>query len=273
MVMVETVMPELTPPDFGNHAREAVAKEDSEVSREQVLEETRAFIAHELRNALLPIDILNEMQRKALAEGKLDERKTAEFTEIISKQSSRMHRLVNRYLEYAQRFTPKLEQVNINQFLNNRLDSFRAEFDRRGIILTPPEGPGTQVRIDRRLMAEALEEVWLNAMDAMEQGGRLTVHTQREQGRVIVTISDTGRGVKPDHLGRLFELGFTTRLGRTVAGVGLALARRIIHEAHGGRISIANNPDGAGATVTILLPATAVGEANGNQDSAVAHRR
>jgi len=74
-------------------------------------------------------------------------------------------------------------------------------------------------------MAEALQEVWLNAMDVMEQGGRLTVRTQREQGRVIVTISDTGTGVKPDDLDRLFELGFTTRLGRTVAGVGLALAR------------------------------------------------
>jgi len=59
------------------------------------------------------------MQRKALARGKLDERKTAEFTEIISKHSSRMHRLVNRYLEYAQPFTPKLEQIDINQFLNN----------------------------------------------------------------------------------------------------------------------------------------------------------
>jgi signal transduction histidine kinase len=269
---VETAIQELSQPSLNDQGREALADEADVIGRDQVLEETRAFIAHELRHALLPIDILNQMLREALAQGNLDEHKVAEFTEIISKQTARAHRLVNRYLEYAQPFTPSLKQVDINQFLNSRLDSFRAEFNRRNIVVTPPEGPGPQVRIDRQLMAEALHQVWLNAMDAMEQGGRLTVNARREQDSVIVTISDTGTGIKSQYLSRLFELGFTTRLGRTVAGVGLALARRIIYEAHGGRISISNNPDGVGATVTILLPVAGMEEANGNQDSAFADR-
>jgi hypothetical protein len=115
-------------------------------------------------------------------------------------------------------------------------------------------GQGARALVDSSLVGQAVRNVILNAIEAMEGGGELTVATRQEVDRVIVAISDTGPGFKPEHLSRVFELGFTTKLGKRRAGVGLALVRRIVEQGHNGRVSITNNPGGVGATVTIGLP-------------------
>ena len=261
--MIETAIQELSQPALDDQEREALLKKAEESGHERALEETRAFLAHELRHVAVPLDFfVKRLLQEALAEPQTANGKTAEYTEVINKQMERLHRLVDRYLDYTRPFAPRTRPADINRFLNKYLTALRPEFDRRGIVVSSPEGVGPQAQFDSELLGEALHQVLLNAIEAMEGGGRLAVASHREDDQIIVTISDTGMGIEPKYLNLVFELGFTAKLGRTVAGVGLPLARRIIH-AHGGQISIANNSDGRGVTVTISLPAAKAESVNG----------
>lgn len=260
---VETAIQELSQPALEDQEREVLLKQAEEIGHERALEETREFLAHELRHVAVPLDFfVRRLLQEAQAGSQVANGKTAEYTEIINKQMERLHRLVDRYLDYARHFAPRKRPSDINQFLNKYLVALRPEFDSRGIIVSSPTEVGLQAQFDPELLGEALHQVLLNAIEAMEEGGRLAVASHRKKDQIIVTISDTGTGIEPKYLNQVFELGFTAKLGRTVAGVGLPLARRIIH-AHGGQISIANNSDGRGVTVTISLPAAKAESVNG----------
>jgi len=138
---------------------------------------------------------------------------------------------INGLLEHSLRFLPRGNVEVVRQFDES---------------LPPLEG-------DPHLLHQAFLNVLVNARQAMPQGGRLTLRTRLERpgGRAVqVLISDTGVGIAPEHLGRIFQPFFTTKSQGT--GLGLAIAARVI-EGHGGRIEVDSAP-GRGTTFTIALP-------------------
>ena len=90
-----------------------------------------------------------------------------------------------------------------------------------------------------------------NAIEATPEGGRVSLAARREDGGHAIEVRDTGRGIEPDHLPRIFDLYFTTKPDGT--GVGLAVTQQIV-TAHGGTIEVDSRP-GAGTTMTVRLPA------------------
>jgi signal transduction histidine kinase len=111
------------------------------------------------------------------------------------------------------------------------------------------------VRMDRQQLTQAVMNLVLNAMQAMPEGGAVTIRASlASPGRMArVTISDTGPGIPAEHLERIFEPYFTTKAGGT--GLGLALARKIVEE-HQGTIRVENGP-GGGAAFIVTLPVAA----------------
>jgi two-component system, NtrC family, sensor kinase len=109
-----------------------------------------------------------------------------------------------------------------------------------------------------RCHPDQLNQVWMNltvnAVQAMPDGGTLTLRTSHAGADVTVVFADTGRGIAPEHLPRIFEPGFTTKAGRVGMGLGLLITRQIV-EHHHGRILVDSEP-GAGTTFTIQLPLT-----------------
>jgi signal transduction histidine kinase len=120
------------------------------------------------------------------------------------------------------------------------------------------------------MLTQVLRNVIANAIQAMDKDGGLVVATQLNESNVVITINDTGTGVKPEHLPHIFEVGFTT-VKRGI-GVGLALSKRIVEEAHNGSICITNNTDSSGATVVISLPKKQREMKNGRHSLALADR-
>jgi signal transduction histidine kinase len=226
------------------------------IRREKALEETRAFIGHEIKSAIGPLRLAAKSLYKSLEQPEIDKDKLIEYTRQILDQTVVAYDVVNRYNDLTKPLAPILKPVDTNKLLTEILEAVQTACASKNIEIVRQLGNIQKVLIDRELLTQATWNVLWNAIEAMERGGKLTVVTHQEGKQVVVTISDTGKGLKPEHLGRVFEVGFTTKLGKQGVGIGLALARRIIVDAHNGQITVANNQDGNGATVSIKLPIT-----------------
>jgi signal transduction histidine kinase len=229
--------------------REALEQQQEQLVRSDRLAtvgELAAGLAHELRNPLAGIAGALHVLAGRLAP---DDPSRALLADVQA-QIVRMDKTLTDLLQHARPAQPQMVVLDINGLLEHSL-----RFLPRGNVevvrqfdesLPPLEG-------DPHLLHQAFLNVLVNARQAMPQGGRLTLRTRLERpgGRAVqVLISDTGVGIAPEHLGRIFQPFFTTKSQGT--GLGLAIAARVI-EGHGGRIEVDSAP-GRGTTFTIALP-------------------
>jgi HEAT repeat protein len=234
-----------------------------EVGREQALEETRAFIAHEIKSTIGPLRMMAQILDENLSLAHPNTSDLTDITKRILKQTEKAYEVVNQYVDYTRPLTLTLLPTDLAALLGDVLDEFRVECLKRNIEIVQTLEPVPRADVDRTLIAQVLRNIILNAVEAMGRDGKLSAGVGQTNGFIVIRVSDTGQGIKAEHKPRLFELGFTTKLGKNGAGIGLALSRRIVGEAHNGRIEISNNPDGKGAVVTIELPLVREEQANG----------
>jgi signal transduction histidine kinase len=213
-------------------------------------------IAHEVKNPLTPIQLsVEHIRRLWLARDARFGVVLAECLDNIQGQVRKLRVMATEFSAYARLPQLRAEPTEVPALLTEAL---------RPYLAAPPEGididsevpPGLpEVLVDRGVMNRVLVNLIENALQAMPEGGRLEIAAGREQenGRtgVSITVRDTGTGMAPGVLARIFEPYFSTKSGGT--GLGLAIARRAIEE-HGGGIDIRSHP-GAGTVVTLFLPA------------------
>ena len=168
------------------------------------------------------------------------------------RQVQRLEATVAGSLRVARGAQMTLEPVELRTPLQIALQGARPEFDARGGTLQPldPDLPPVFVRADAAALEQLFLNLLLNAAQALALGGTTTATLRRVDGHVEVRIRDTGRGIEPERLPRIFEPLASTRPGGT--GLGLTIAQRIA-EAHGGRIDI-ESTRGEGTTVRVTLP-------------------
>lgn len=240
--------------------------------KKKAREETRAFIVHEFRHALTPLNAYVKMLDEALAQPDIDKEKLSSLTARIRKQTDAAFDLVNRYMDYSRPLVPRFRQTDINKLLQHSLDEFRDEFEKRNISPICHFSENASNEVDEQMLSQVLRNIIANAIQSIEKDGCLSVTTVTSESSIAITIRDTGTGIKPEYLSRMFEIGFTTKSGVRGAGVGLAISKRIIEEAHKGSIEIANNTDGPGASVTLTLPTKQTEITNGRQHLTLADR-
>jgi two-component system sensor histidine kinase HydH len=122
----------------------------------------------------------------------------------------------------------------------------------RGVALETELPARGRARVDAAQLRHALDNVVRNAIEATAEGGRVSVAARCEGTGCVVEIRDTGAGIDPEHLSRIFDLYFTTKPDGT--GIGLAVTQQIV-TGHGGTIEV-DSTLGRGTTMTIRLPAT-----------------
>lgn len=240
--------------------------------RERALEETRAFIAHEFRHALTPLNAYVKMLDETLSQPELDKQRISSLTARIRKQIGAAFALVDQYMDYSRPLSPQFAQTDINTLLEENLEEFKAELEDRKIVVHSQFVQNANAEVDKQMLAQVLRNVIANAIQSIGEVGNLAVVTEIDKNNVVIVISDTGTGVKPEHLPRIFDIGFTTKSDRRGVGVGLALSKRIIEEAHNGSIVVTNKTDSSGASVTISLPRKQTERKNGRHDLARADR-
>ncbi len=226
-----------------------------------------AGVAHEVRNPLAII----EMGASFLAGQPIDETGHSILQEI-STAVSRTNAIVTRLSEFTASPQLGMREENLHDIIERALAVLAAEIDRRGIMVDKGFADGLPAaRLDAAKIEQLFTNIFSNALDTMPNGGTLTIQTglrtlttadvafdaggragtQFRAGDAVIHIEvrDTGGGIEPDRLGKLFDPFYTTKPTGRGMGLGLTVAKKII-DLHGGKISIANGADG-GAVVSL----------------------
>jgi signal transduction histidine kinase len=214
-----------------------------------------ASVAHEVRNPLTGMKLLVASALRSRNSKPL----TLDDLQVIHGEIVRLEQLVQGLLDFAR--PPKAERgsCDLRELVAQSLDLVRARAQqcRVALELSQPAQPVRAV-IDQGQFRTVLLNLFLNALDAMPQGGRLSVELEDGSG-IRLQVRDTGPGIAPEMAGRLFTPFASSK--PTGTGLGLSICRRAVED-HGGRISAANGPQG-GACFTLTLPATPGGEGQG----------
>jgi signal transduction histidine kinase len=210
-----------------------------------------AGVAHEVKNPLNAMTIHLELLREKMAAGASTE-STSEHVDIIGREIRRLDDVVQGFLKFARPEELTLQPVSPVELTRDVLKMIEPEADAAGVTLSSVYATNVPpIEADASILRQALVNLAKNAIQAMPNGGRLDVAcAPTKDGRVEIRVADTGVGISPQNLAKIFDLYFTTKPSGT--GIGLSLVYRTI-QLHNGDIDVESTP-GEGTTFIIKLP-------------------
>jgi signal transduction histidine kinase len=229
-------------------SRERIGTELETSERLSALTRITAGVAHEVKNPLNSMRLWLENLKENLPPGN---EVSTQAVRVLDSEIDRLDRVVKRFLDFTKPVEMRVEEVSLAPLLARIVEVAQLQIDRAKLKVdlrlandVPP------VRGDSELLRQAVLNLVLNAVQAMPEGGRLTVSLERRGDDAQVLVADTGKGIPPEHRNRIFQLFFTTRKGGS--GLGLATAFRIV-QLHNGSIDFVSET-GKGTAFRIELP-------------------
>jgi two-component system, NtrC family, sensor kinase len=208
-----------------------------------------AGVAHEVNTPLAVISTYAQMLAKQVAE---DAQKSI-ILDKIAKQTFRASEIVNSLLNFSRTSTTSFGEVNLNRIITETLSLLEHQLQKAGIQVKTSLDPDLALlQGNTGKLQQVFLNLFLNARDAMQGSGTLEIRTWSDQGSIKAEVADTGTGIAPEHLHRIYDPFFTTKAARKGTGLGLSVTYGIIQE-HGGSIEVSNRLSG-GARFRIELP-------------------
>lgn len=205
-------------------------------------------VAHEVKNPLNAMTIHLELLKEKLDRSPEE---VQQSLEVIGSEIRRLDRVVQRFLRFIRPEELSVKLLDLNALLRGVASLLEAGWKEGGIAFTFQFDPHLPlISGDEELLRQAFMNILLNACQAMPDGGKVRMSTEREDGFVNVSIADTGVGIPPEDLDKIFRLYYTTKAGGS--GIGLSMVYRIV-QMHDGVIDVFSGGDG-GTTVTVRLP-------------------
>jgi two-component system nitrogen regulation sensor histidine kinase NtrY len=242
---------------FNQMTKDLLEQKERLVQTERVAawRELARRLAHELKNPLFPLQLTVENLIRAHRQS------PEQFEEVLRESSStllaeiaNLKDIISRFSEFSKMPQPQFQMLQLNDVVQGAARLFQAQ------LQSSPQRAVTcnlvldehlaSLAADPELLHRAISNLVLNAVDAMPQGGTLTIRTRQENDRVYLEISDTGTGLTSEECQRLFTPYYSSKQQGT--GLGLAIVQSVVSD-HGGRISVESQP-GRGATFRIELP-------------------
>lgn len=233
-----------------NHSQNA--QETSTQSELEELSRLTGGLAHEMKNPLSIIKVNLKLISEDLATSK-DENtaRAARKIAVVQKETDRLEQILEDFLRYIRKTELHLSSIDINKLLIDMVDFYSPQAVSRSITLrTALCSQPLICYADSNSLKQVLLNLFINAQQAMPGGGELLLRTQRTNGQAVIIVSDTGKGIEPENLEKIFHAYYSTKTGGS--GLGLSASKKII-EAHKGSIKVDSIP-GKGTSFTILLP-------------------
>ena len=242
---------------FNRMTGELLAQKERLMQAERVAawRELARRLAHELKNPLFPLQLTveNLLRARSLSAEQFDEI-FRESSNTLLAEIANLKGIIGRFSEFSKMPQPQLQRVRVNEIVQGVAQLFQAQLQapgRAAISCRVELGEHIgSIAADPELLHRALSNLVLNAMDAMPNGGTLTLRTRGEAGRVVIEVADTGSGLTSEECERIFTPYYTSKQHGT--GLGLAIVQSVISD-HGGRVSVQSVP-GKGTTFVIELP-------------------
>ncbi len=232
-------------------AREALRRRD----RLAAMGELASTVAHEIRNPLNAIAMSAQRLKRECFDDEsgalADADDARELVGVVQLEAQRINQKIQQFLEYARPPELNRQAVALGPWIADVLAAVRPVADERHVSLETDLPGAVPVTIDSDQMRQALDNILLNAIEATPAGGQVSVRAASGGSGLVIEVRDTGAGIDPEHLAKIFDLYFTTK--RSGTGVGLAVTQQIV-AAHGGTIEVDSAPS-RGTTMRIRVPA------------------
>jgi signal transduction histidine kinase len=240
---------------FNRMTEDLVEQKDRTLQAERVAawRELARRLAHELKNPLFPLQVTVEnLMRAKQKSPEMFEEVFNEGTATLLAEIDNLKTIIGRFSEFSKMPRPQRRSTQINDVVHSVLRVFHAQLQENNQIGVHTELADAlpEISADPDLLHRALQNLVLNAIDAMPQGGELAIRTSTLGDRIELSVSDTGSGLTQEECGRLFTPYYTTKQHGT--GLGLAIVQSVVSD-HGGKISVESTKE-KGTTFRIELP-------------------
>ena len=244
---------------FNRMTEDLLQQKDRTLQAERVAawRELARRLAHELKNPLFPLQVTVEnLMRAKQKSPEMFEEVFQEGTATLLAEINNLKVIIGRFSEFSKMPQPQRRPTQLNDVVGSVLRVFHAQLQgndqarNRITVHTELAEALPEISADPDLLHRALQNLVLNAIDAMPQGGELTIRTGTIGDRIEISVSDTGSGLTQEECGRLFTPYYTTKQHGT--GLGLAIVQSVVSD-HGGKISVESTKE-KGTTFRIELP-------------------
>jgi signal transduction histidine kinase len=211
-------------------------------------------LAHEIKNPLSTVGLNLQLLREDLdANNPAYSRLISRLT-TVQQETGRLREILDDFLRYAGRIEVERKPVELNRLLEELVDFLSPQAGLQRVQLRLKRAPhGITAAVDPKLLKQAVLNLMLNGLQAMPGGGEMILSLSNGDGQAVIDVIDTGPGIAPETVAKIFQAYYSTKKGGT--GLGLAMAKRIAEE-HGGSIEVRSEL-GKGSDFSLRLPLAA----------------
>jgi len=242
--------------ELSTYVQQLKESQDQLIQAEKLtsLGQMAASIAHEINNPLAGVLVYTRLLSKKLTEDTARKEESLDYLSKMESEVSRCSRIIRNLLDFARQTQPTLRLVDINQVIEQVLAMVGHQAQLQNVEVVKEFSPSLpKVMADFDQLQQIFTNLTLNAIQAMPDGGRLTIRSSAVDGEVRIDVQDTGCGISKENMDKLFTPFFTTKAKGKGVGLGLAVAHGII-ERHKGRIKVQSEV-GKGTTFSVYLGA------------------
>jgi signal transduction histidine kinase len=208
-------------------------------------------LAHEIKNPLSTVQLNLQLLQEDLDPHNPTYSRLVNRLATVKNETSRLREILDDFLRYAGRIELDRKPTELNALLEELVDFFAPQAQvSRVQIRFRRAARNVVANLDAKLVKQAVLNLMINAVQAMPAGGELILGLDQTLSDAVIDVIDTGTGIEPQKLSKIFDAYYTTKRGGT--GLGLAMARRIAHE-HGGELSVTSEA-GKGSDFRLSLP-------------------
>jgi signal transduction histidine kinase len=208
-------------------------------------------LAHEIKNPLSTVLLNLQLLQEDLDSTDPAYSRLSARLSTVSREAARLRDILDDFLRFAGKLELRKAKVDLNAVLEELVDFFapQAQLSRVQLRFNPRSSP-VMVEADPRLIKQTILNLLINALHAMPNGGELILTAGTTENSAVVDVIDTGSGIPPEAIDKIFQAYYSTKKGGT--GLGLAMAQRIVRE-HGGQLTVSSEM-GKGSDFRLMLP-------------------